>query len=77
MAYAVKLSDTLIQRAKIYAHAFNRSTAGQIEYWAKLGQLVEENPDMPYSFIQNILISLEEVKNNRVENYMFGEGKAK
>jgi len=25
----------------------NNSLTGQIEYWAKIGKIAEENPDMP------------------------------
>lgn len=75
MAGAVKISNDLISKARTYAKAFHRSTAGQIEYWAKIGQLVEENPDLPYHFIQEILIGLEEVESDQLEPYVFGEGK--
>lgn len=76
MANAVKISDDLISKARIYAKALHRSTAGQIEYWAEIGQLVEENPDLPYHFIKDILIGLEEVKAGSIEPYIFGEGKS-
>jgi hypothetical protein len=76
MASAVKISDDLIFKARIYAKTFHRSMAGQVEYWAKIGQLLEENPDLPYPFIQNTLIGMEELKSGQVESYVFGEGKA-
>lgn len=75
MAKAVKLSDKLIQQATNRAKAMHRSTAKQIEYWANIGKIAEDNPDLSYAFIQNILIGMEEVKNNQLENYQFGEGK--
>ena len=75
MSKAVKISDELALKAKNHAKAFHRSTAGQIEYWAKIGQLVEENPDLPYHFIQDILIGLEEVRSEQVEPYIFDERK--
>lgn len=74
MASAVKISDDLISKARIYAKTFHRSTAGQIEYWATIGQIVEENPDLPYHFIQEILIGLEEVDAGEVEPYVFNQG---
>lgn len=76
MASAVKISDELISKARTYAKTFHRSTAGQIEYWAKIGQLVEENPDLPYSFIQNILIGMEEFKSGQTEPYVFDKRKS-
>ena len=76
MASAVKISDDLVFKARAYAKTFHRSIAGQIEYWAKIGQLVEENPDLPYSFIQETLIGMEELKSGQVEPYIFDEGKS-
>lgn len=51
--------------------ALNRSIAGQIEYWAKIGKITEENPDLNYELIKNILIGKEEVANARVSSYEF------
>jgi hypothetical protein len=76
MATAVKISDNLISKARVYAKTFHRSTAGQIEYWAKIGQLVEENPDLPYHFIQDILLGREQLKSGQIEPYIFDERKS-
>lgn len=48
MATAVKISDDLFEKAKVRSIVFKRSIAGQIEYWAKIGQMIEENPDIPH-----------------------------
>ncbi len=69
MATAVKLSDEIVNSAKIMSKAFNRSVAGQIEYWAKIGKIAEENPDLTYDFIQKLLISRQEVKAGAVHPY--------
>ena len=74
MARAVKLSEQLVQKAMIRAKALSRSTTGQIEYWANIGQVAEDNPDLPYSFIKDILIASEEAKNDQLDEYCFGEG---
>jgi hypothetical protein len=71
MATAVKLSESIVSDAKIMSKAFNRSVAGQIEYWARIGKIVEENPDLTYEFIKNILISQQEAKAKRLEPYTF------
>ncbi len=76
MASAVKISDALVFKARTYAKTFHRSTAGQIEYWAKIGQLVEENPDLPYHFIQDTLMGIEELNAGHVEPYIFDERKS-
>ena len=73
MSTAVKISDNLVAKAKIQSKVFKRSIAGQIEYWAKIGQIVEENPDLPLPFIQDILIGKEQVTSGQGTPYVFGE----
>jgi hypothetical protein len=75
MARAVKLSEALVQKASSHAKAMSRSTAGQIEFWANIGQIAEDNPDLPFALIRDILVSLEEAKADQLEEYVFGEGK--
>jgi hypothetical protein len=41
MSQPVKLSDTLVLDARLTAKTAERSIAGQIEFWAKLGRAVE------------------------------------
>ena len=74
MATAVKVSDDLFEKAKIKSKIFKRSIAGQIEYWAKIGQIIEENPDLPLPLIQDILIGREQIKAGQGTPYVFGEG---
>lgn len=71
MATAVKLSENIVSDAKIMSKALNRSVAGQIEHWAKIGRLAEENPDLTYEFIKNILIAQQEAEAERFEPYIF------
>ncbi len=71
MATAVKLSEDIVSEAKIMSKALNRSIAGQIEHWAKIGRIAEENPDLTYEFIKNILIAHEEAKEGKLEAYSF------
>ncbi|MDX2073517.1 MAG: ParD-like family protein [Alphaproteobacteria bacterium] len=56
----IKLSDDLVNDAKRYAAVFSRSVPKQIEYWSRIGKIVEENPDLPYEFIQELLLALED-----------------
>ena len=74
MSIAVKISDELAQKAKIRSKVEKRSVAKQIEYWASTGEIVEENPDLPYSFIKDILLGKEQAKNALLSPYKFGEG---
>jgi hypothetical protein len=65
----VKLSKDIVSEARIMSKALNRSLAGQIEHWAKIGRLAEENPDLTYAFIKNILIAQQEVAADQLEAY--------
>jgi len=42
MSIAVRISNKLIDEAKIQSRVENRSLTGQIEYWAKIGKISEE-----------------------------------
>lgn len=73
MSIVIKLSDELAQEAKLYASVTHRSVAKQIEYWSRIGKLAEENPDLPFSFIQETLLALEESKQfEKLTEYQFG-----
>jgi len=52
--------------------ARHRCTPKQIEYWARIGKIADENPDLPLDFIKGILIGMEEVKAGDVSEYKFG-----
>jgi hypothetical protein len=41
MSQPVKLSDNLVLDARVAGEVTERSIAGQIEYWAKLGRAIE------------------------------------
>ena len=55
MSKAIRVSDELIRNARLYSSVDNRSVTGQIEYWAKIGRCVEENPDLTYNLINKII----------------------
>ena len=69
MPTAIQLSELLIEQAEPYAQAMNRSVAEQIEYWARLGKVAEENPDLPMPMPQDMLVSMEEVKAGNLSAY--------
>ncbi len=71
MAQSVRLSDVLVKQAQTVGEVMSRSGARQIEHWAKIGKIAEENPDLPYEFIVDILISKAEVDNGLVDDYEF------
>ena len=72
MAVAMKLSEELVEDAKPYAAAEHRSVPRQIEYWARIGKAVIDNPDMPLRLIQDTMLSREEVKAGLASPYEFG-----
>jgi len=72
MAVAIKLSDELVNDAKLYAKAQHRTPPKQIEHWAQVGKMAEENPDLPFTFIQEVLLSHEEANQGQLEAYQFG-----
>jgi hypothetical protein len=72
MAVAMKLSDELVEDAKPYAAAEHRSVPKQIEYWARIGKAVTDNPDMPVRLIQDIMLAREEAKAGLAAPYEFG-----
>lgn len=71
MAQSVRLSEELYTVAKTRAKAEHRSIAGQIEYWARLGRIVKDNPDLPLAMIESILISEAELENGAVSEFIF------
>ena len=72
MPQSVKLSDELIKQARQYGEVYHRSTAKQIEYWSTIGKISEENPDLPYTIIKDILVAQIEVMNGDVTPYEYG-----
>lgn len=60
MSVNVKLSENLVEQAKRYALIQHRSLPKQIEYWSRIGKIAEENPDLPYAMIRDILIADQE-----------------
>ncbi|PKL45928.1 MAG: hypothetical protein CVV42_18370 [Candidatus Riflebacteria bacterium HGW-Riflebacteria-2] len=72
MAIAIKISDALISDARVYSKVNNRSLTGQIEFWAKIGKCSEENPDLTYNQIKEILLGLVELHSGQKIEYKFG-----
>lgn len=72
MATAVRVSERLINDAKRISRIDHRSLAGQIEHWARIGKCAEENPDLTYTLIKEILIGLEELEQGEKTEYIFG-----
>jgi hypothetical protein len=72
MTSAVRVSEDLVKEAKIYSKIDNRSVTAQIEHWARIGKCAEENPDLTYSLIKEILIGIIELEQDEYSEYKFG-----
>lgn len=64
----VGLDRALVDSARIHAE----STRKQIEYWAMLGRLAEQNPDLPHDFLVGLLQARAQVKVGDVSEYSWG-----
>ncbi len=72
MATAVRISENLLTDARKYSKIDHRSITGQIEHWARIGKCVEENPDLTYDLIKEILIGIHELDEGEKTEYTFG-----
>jgi hypothetical protein len=72
MPTSVRISESLLKDARKYSKIDHRSLTGQIEHWAKIGKCAEENPDLTYDLIKEILIGIEELNQGEREEYQFG-----
>jgi len=70
MATSVRLDDGFVNHARVYAEAESRSLPKQIEYWAKIGQMMVDNPDLSYQFVHETLLASEEVKQGLSKRYV-------
>jgi hypothetical protein len=72
MTTAVRITDELVRDAKIFSKIDKRSLTGQIEHWARIGKCAEENPDLTYDLIKEILIGIAELDYGETSEYKFG-----
>ena len=71
MPTAVRISETLLNDARKFSKIDRRSLTGQIEHWARIGKCAEENPDLTYDLIKEILLGIEELNQGEKEEYQF------
>jgi hypothetical protein len=69
---SVRLDQELVEKASIIGKALNRSMPKQIEHWAKIGEIMEDNPDLPYEFVRAAIIAKAERDAGKLETYDFG-----
>lgn len=66
---SIRLDQGLIEKATSRAKALNRTPAKQIEHWAKIGEMMEDNPDLPYEFVKQAIIAKAEMDEMKAERY--------
>jgi len=69
---SIRLDRDLIDKATIIAKALNRTPPKQIEHWAKIGEIMEDNPDLPYEFVRQAVVAEAEREAGKLESYDFG-----
>ncbi len=69
---SIRLDESLVSKAKIMGDAQSRSPSKQIEHWAKIGKMMEDNPDLPYLFVRDAAIAKAEKDAGEIEEYKFG-----
>lgn len=72
MSTTIKLSDELVSEARRFGEVYSRSVPKQIEYWSRIGKIAEENPDLSYAVIKEILIARQEAADGETTPYRFG-----
>jgi len=65
----VKLSDSLVEEAKVLAKRDHRSVPMQIEFYFRVAKAAEENPDLPFKMVLSIMNSLEESTSQPFSDY--------
>ena len=70
MATSIRLDDEFVLDVKIHSEVANRSVPKQIEHWAKIGKIVEDNPDLSYEFIKDALLAREEISAGKATKYV-------
>ena len=69
---SIRLNQELIEKATIMAKALNRTPPKQIEHWARIGAIMEANPDLSYEFVKQAIVADAEREAGKLENYSFG-----
>ena len=67
----IRVSLEMMNDAKKYSKAYSRTPPKQIEFWARIGKIAEDNPDLTFSEIKETLLSLSDLKEGKVDAYKF------
>lgn len=70
MAISVRLDEAFVEEVQIHAEASKRSVPKQIEHWAEIGKIAEDNPDLTYAFIKDALLATAEINAGKATKYV-------
>ena len=62
----------MVRVLRARARAGKRSLSDQLKYYARLGMIAKDNPDLPMSFIEGVLEGLEESREGLHLPYEWG-----
>jgi len=68
----LRLDENLVSEAKLVGEVMSRSAAKQVEHWAKIGKIMEDNPDLTFEFVKQTLLAQAEIDAGLVEEYRLG-----
>ena len=71
MSTAIRLPAGLIEEAKMHSSISFRTLSKQIEYWASLGKIADQNSDLPVSFIKGCIEAKTELESGKISNFEF------
>ena len=67
MSTSIRINDSFYEEAKSQAKAELRSIPNQIEYWARIGKIALDNPEMSIEAIKALMVA----KNQASEPFTF------
>ncbi len=63
------MDKVLVLEAEEKGKCNNLTASQQIEHWAKIGKVMEENPDLTYNFVKESLLSKSEFDSGDFKHY--------
>lgn len=54
---SIRLDQELVDKATIMAKSLSRTVPKQIEHWAKIGAIMEDNPELSYEFVKQAIMA--------------------
>lgn len=71
MLASINITQNFMTQASRVAEIEHRSLDNQIEHWAKIGKIMEDNPDLSYSFVKQILLAKTDIERGDVVPFAF------